>query len=45
MVERRSAAIDEPMGDSVAYCAAHFRSYDSSTGTYLGYDGMRHSCP
>jgi BA14K-like protein len=45
MVERRSAAIDEPMGDSVAYCEAHFRSYDSSTGTYLGYDGVRHSCP
>jgi BA14K-like protein len=45
MAEGRSAAINEPMGDSVAYCQAHFKSYDASTGTYLGYDGMRHSCP
>lgn len=45
MAEGRSAAIDEPMGDSVAYCEAQFRSYDSSTGTYMGYDGLRHSCP
>jgi hypothetical protein len=45
VVERRSAAIDEPNDDSVAYCQAHFRSYDPSTGSYLGYDGMRHPCP
>jgi hypothetical protein len=32
-------------GDDVAYCQAHFRSYDPSSGTYLGYDGMRHPCP
>lgn len=30
---------------SVAYCQQRFRSYDVSSGTYLGYDGMRHSCP
>ncbi len=23
-------------------CQAHFRSYDPTTGTYLGYDGVRH---
>jgi len=45
MTERRSAAIDGPLDDSVAYCQAHFRSYDPSSGTYMGYDGMRHSCP
>jgi hypothetical protein len=45
VVEERSAAIEEPMGDSVAYCEAHFKSYDPSSGTYLGYDGVRHSCP
>jgi hypothetical protein len=28
-----------------SYCAQRFRSYDPSTGTYLGYDGIRHSCP
>jgi hypothetical protein len=32
-----------PSGD--AYCASRFRSYDPATGTYLGYDGVRHSCP
>lgn len=32
-------------GDSVAYCQQRFRSYDPSTGTYLGYDGLRHPCP
>ncbi|MGO4338525.1 BA14K family protein [Labrys sp. KB_33_2] len=26
-------------------CAARFRSYNRATGTYLGYDGARHSCP
>jgi BA14K-like protein len=31
--------------DSVAYCQQRFRSYDPSTGTYLGYDGLRHPCP
>lgn len=34
-----------PSGDDVAYCQQRFRSYDASTGTYLGYDGLRHSCP
>jgi hypothetical protein len=32
-------------GDDVAYCQQRFRSYDPSTGTYLGYDGLRHPCP
>ena len=31
--------------DSVAYCLSRFRSYDPSSGTYLGYDGYRHPCP
>jgi BA14K-like protein len=26
-------------------CAARFRSFDPATGTYLGFDGRRHSCP
>ena len=33
-----------PGGDA-ASCAQRFRSYDPSTGTYLGYDGLRHPCP
>jgi len=31
--------------DAVAYCMQRFRSYDPSSGTYLGYDGYRHPCP
>jgi hypothetical protein len=39
-------AYAEPVyDDPVAYCASRFRSYDPSTGTYLGYDGLRHPCP
>lgn len=34
-----------PPGDAVAYCMQRFRSYDPSSGTYAGYDGLRHPCP
>lgn len=34
-----------PNSDAVAYCAQRFRSYDPQSGTYLGYDGLRHACP
>ena len=34
-----------PGADDPAYCAQRFRSYDPASGTYLGYDGMRHPCP
>lgn len=27
-----------------AYCAARYASYDPVSGTYLGYDGLRHPC-
>lgn len=32
-------------GDAVAYCSQRYRSYDPASGTYLGYDGLRHPCP
>jgi hypothetical protein len=32
-------------GDAVAYCMQRFRSYDPNSGTYVGFDGLRHSCP
>jgi len=32
-------------GRDAGYCQQRFRSYDSTSGTYMGYDGMRHSCP
>jgi hypothetical protein len=31
--------------DAVSYCASRYRSYDPASGTFLGYDGLRHSCP
>ena len=32
-------------GGDDSYCSQRFRSYDPSSGTYMGYDGRRHSCP
>ena len=37
-------SIEQPQ-DTVAYCVQRFKSYDPKSGTYLGYDGVRHSCP
>jgi hypothetical protein len=34
-----------PGGGDVGWCEAHYRSYDPASGTFMGYDGMRHSCP
>jgi hypothetical protein len=31
--------------NEASYCAARFRSYDPASGSYLGFDGMRHPCP
>jgi len=31
--------------DAVSYCMRRYRSYDPRSGTYVGYDGYRHSCP
>lgn len=33
-----------PPGDWYAYCASKYRSFDPASGTYLGYDGLRHPC-
>jgi hypothetical protein len=33
-----------PGGDWYAYCASKYRSFDPASGTYLGYDGLRHPC-
>jgi len=39
--------VDAPAaaGGDVAYCMRRFKSYDPGSGTYLGFDGMRHPCP
>jgi BA14K-like protein len=39
------AAAPAPGDDSVAYCMQTYKSYDPASGTYLGYDGLRHPCP
>jgi BA14K-like protein len=31
--------------NTVAYCSQRYRSYDPASGTFLGYDGLRHPCP
>lgn len=31
--------------NTVQYCMNRYRSYDPRSGTYLGYDGLRHPCP
>jgi hypothetical protein len=38
-------AYGPPPGDAIAYCMQRFRSFDPSSGTYLGNDGYRHPCP
>jgi hypothetical protein len=30
---------------AVAYCASRYLSWDPETGTFIGYDGLRHPCP
>jgi hypothetical protein len=34
-----------PGPDAEAYCEQRYRSYDPASGTYLGYDGLRHPFP
>ena len=34
-----------PLGATTASCMRRFRSYDAYSGTYVGFDGMRHPCP
>jgi hypothetical protein len=34
-----------PNQGAYEYCSQRFRSYDPASGTYLGYDGLRHPCP
>jgi hypothetical protein len=39
-VEQTTVAV----GGGASYCAQRYRSYDPASGTYLGYDGLRHPC-
>jgi hypothetical protein len=38
-------ANSQARADANAYCSQRFKSYDPASGTYLGYDGVRHPCP
>ena len=33
------------VGGDASYCAQRYRSWDAASGTYLGFDGLRHPCP
>ncbi len=37
-------AVEEAVGGDASYCAQRYRSYDPASGTYLGFDGLRHPC-
>jgi hypothetical protein len=37
--------VNENGASDPAYCMQRYRSYDPASGTYLGYDGLRHPCP
>jgi len=40
------AVAPAPAGDdAVTYCMQTYRSYDPASGTYQGFDGLRHPCP
>lgn len=38
-------ADSQALVDADGYCSQRYKSYDLRSGTYLGYDGQRHSCP
>jgi hypothetical protein len=40
-----TGAVTAAPGDETSNCAVRFHSFDPATGTYLGRDGQRHSCP
>jgi hypothetical protein len=40
-----AVAVVPAEGGDASYCAQRYRSYDPASGTYLGYDGLRHPCP
>jgi hypothetical protein len=39
-----SEVVVSSAGGDASYCAQRYRSYDPASGTYLGFDGLRHPC-
>jgi BA14K-like protein len=40
-----SAELGRPGRGDIEWCETRFRSFDPATGTYVGFDGIRHACP
>ncbi|AWM88809.1 BA14K family protein [Microvirga sp. 17 mud 1-3] len=45
LAQQQAAPVYSAPNSSVSYCMQRFKSYDPASGTYLGYDGVRHPCP
>lgn len=45
LAQQQAAPVYRAPNSSVSYCMQRFKSYDPASGTYLGYDGVRHPCP
>ncbi len=43
--DRATRAYGFAGGNGTTYCEQRFKSFDPISGTYLGFDGMRHPCP
>jgi BA14K-like protein len=41
----RSAELGSAAHGGTEWCETRFRSFDPATGTYVGFDGIRHACP
>jgi hypothetical protein len=40
-----SAVVGQNVAGDASYCPQRYQSYDPASGTYLGFDGLRHPCP
>jgi len=40
-----SVVVGQNVAGDASYCAQRYQSYDPASGTYLGFDGLRHPCP
>lgn len=45
LAQQQAAPVYAAPNSAVSYCMQRFKSYDPASGTYLGYDGLRHPCP
>jgi BA14K-like protein len=42
--EGQSYVVSNGPNEDSGYCGHRHKSFDPASGTYLGYDGLRHSC-